>query len=71
MGQVDGTCDAKFTAVREALARVRERAEVVSEPQVIFHHDDDRLGPAGTDEWQAFIKDSEDNLVGLVSWQVR
>ncbi|MDX6521337.1 MAG: hypothetical protein QOF08_1942, partial [Gaiellales bacterium] len=25
------------------------------------------LGPAGHDEWQAFIKDSEGNLVGLVS----
>lgn len=39
---------------------------VESEPHVIFHHDDDRLGPAGTDEWQAFIRDSEHNLVGLV-----
>jgi methylmalonyl-CoA/ethylmalonyl-CoA epimerase len=57
--------------VREALDRVRDRTEVVSEPHVIFHHDDDRLGPAGTDEWQAFIKDSEDNLVGLVSWTPR
>jgi len=25
------------------------------------------LGPAGTDEWMAFFRDSEDNLVGLVS----
>lgn len=57
--------------VRTALERVRDRAEVVSEPQVIFHHDDDRLGPAGTDEWHAFIKDSEDNLLGLVSWEAR
>jgi methylmalonyl-CoA/ethylmalonyl-CoA epimerase len=36
---------------------------------VIFHHDDDALGPAGHDEWQAFIRDSEGNLVGLVSFQ--
>ncbi len=32
----------------------------------IFTHDDDRLGPAGTAEWQAFVRDSEGNLVGLV-----
>ena len=41
--------------------------EVVGVPQVIFHHDDERLGPAGTDEWMAFIRDSEGNTVGLVS----
>jgi methylmalonyl-CoA/ethylmalonyl-CoA epimerase len=33
---------------------------------VIFRHEDDALGPAGTDEWHAFVRDSEDNLVGLV-----
>jgi methylmalonyl-CoA/ethylmalonyl-CoA epimerase len=54
--------------VHDALERVRDRVEVVSEPRVIFHHDDDRLGPPGTDEWHAFIRDSEGNLVGLVSW---
>ncbi|WP_460965846.1 VOC family protein [Pedococcus soli] len=40
---------------------------VASEPHVIFSHTDDTLGPAGTDEWMAFVRDSEDNLVGLVS----
>jgi methylmalonyl-CoA/ethylmalonyl-CoA epimerase len=35
---------------------------------VIFHHDDDTLGPAGSDEWHAFIRDTEGNLVGLVGW---
>jgi methylmalonyl-CoA/ethylmalonyl-CoA epimerase len=39
---------------------------IESEPHVIFSHEDDTLGPAGTDEWQAFIRDSEGNLVGLV-----
>ena len=28
---------------------------------------DDRLGPAGRDEWQAIIRDSEENTVGLIS----
>jgi len=40
--------------------------EVVSEPHVIFSHADDTLGPAGTDEWQAAVRDSEGNMVGLV-----
>jgi methylmalonyl-CoA/ethylmalonyl-CoA epimerase len=39
---------------------------VDSEPHVIFSHEDATLGPAGTDEWQAFVRDSEGNLVGLV-----
>ena len=39
---------------------------VEGEPHVIFTHDDDRLGPTGTAEWQAFVRDSEGNLVGLV-----
>lgn len=39
---------------------------IVSEPHPIFHHDDATLGPTGTDEWHAFIRDSEGNLVGLV-----
>jgi methylmalonyl-CoA/ethylmalonyl-CoA epimerase len=36
---------------------------------VIFTHHDDKLGPAGHDEWQAFILDSEGNTVGLVAFQ--
>ena len=44
---------------------------VESEPHMIFGHDDDTLGPAGTDEWQAFVRDSEGNLVGLVEQRPR
>ena len=44
---------------------------VESEPLVIFGHDDDLLGPAGTDEWMAFVRDSENNLVGLVEHRRR
>jgi methylmalonyl-CoA/ethylmalonyl-CoA epimerase len=47
--------------------RLRARGVVVeSEPHVIFTHDDARLGPAGTAEWHAFVRDSEGNLLGLV-----
>jgi methylmalonyl-CoA/ethylmalonyl-CoA epimerase len=44
-----------------------EGVEIVAEPRLIFRHSDDSLGPAGTDEWMAFVKDSEGNTVGLVS----
>ena len=49
------------------IKRLRQNGVTIeSEPHVIFSHDDDTLGPAGTDEWQAFVRDSEGNLVGLV-----
>jgi methylmalonyl-CoA/ethylmalonyl-CoA epimerase len=50
-----------------AVARMRDRGVAIeTEPHVIFGHDDDTLGPAGTEEWMAFVRDSEGNLVGLV-----
>lgn len=44
--------------------------EILAEPHVIFTHADDALGPAGTAEHMAFIRDSEGNTVGLVSHQL-
>ncbi|MEV8147652.1 VOC family protein [Arthrobacter sp. NPDC080073] len=41
-------------------------ANIVQEPQLVYHHVDGSLGPAGTEEWMAFIEDSEGNTVGLV-----
>ncbi|MGX5769554.1 VOC family protein [Microbacterium trichothecenolyticum] len=55
--------------VAAALERIGDRAEVVAPPHKIFTHEDDTLGPAGYDEWQAFVKDSEGNTVGLVSFR--
>ena len=55
--------------VRRTVEDLRGRTEVVSEPQAIFTHEDDTLGPAGTTEWQAFVTDSEGNTVGLVSFE--
>ena len=50
-----------------AVDRLRAQGHAIeSEPHVIFTHEDDTLGPAGTDEWQAFVRDSEGNLVGLI-----
>ncbi|WP_307080160.1 VOC family protein [Arthrobacter pascens] len=54
--------------VRAAVGTLQGRGvEVVAAPHMIFRHSDDRLGPAGTDEWMVFIRDSEGNTVGLVS----
>lgn len=36
------------------------------EPHVIFRHADHTLGPAGHDEWHAFLRDPEGNLIALV-----
>jgi methylmalonyl-CoA/ethylmalonyl-CoA epimerase len=55
--------------VRRTVEAVRGRIEVVTEPHPIFTHEDDALGQAGTTEWQAFVTDSEGNLVGLVSFE--
>jgi methylmalonyl-CoA/ethylmalonyl-CoA epimerase len=38
-----------------------------SEPHLIHTDADGRFGPAGWQEWMAFITDSEGNLVGLAS----
>jgi methylmalonyl-CoA/ethylmalonyl-CoA epimerase len=54
--------------VRRSVEGLRGPAEIVSEPHAIFTHEDDALGPAGTTEWQAFVKDPEGNLLGLVSF---
>lgn len=59
-----------YLHVEDVRARIEELrnqgVQIENEPHVIFSHEDDRLGPAGTNEWQAFIRDSEDNLVGLI-----
>ncbi len=59
-----------YLAVDDIYAAVeRQRSAgttILSEPHVIFTHQDDALGPAGTEEWQAFLTDSEGNTVGLV-----
>lgn len=55
--------------VRRTVEELRGRTEVVTAPHAIFTHEDDILGPAGTTEWQAFVTDSEGNMLGLVSFE--
>lgn len=58
--------------IEATVARLRDNGVTIeAEPNVIFAHEDDTLGPAGTDEWMAFVRDSEDNLVGLVEQRRR
>lgn len=58
--------------IDEAVAGLREKGvEIMSEPHVIFGHEDDTLGPAGTDEWMAFFTDPEGSTVGLVEQRPR
>ncbi|HAX82847.1 MAG TPA: methylmalonyl-CoA epimerase [Actinobacteria bacterium] len=40
--------------------------ELVDPPHLIFSDDTGVFGPARQEEWMAFFKDSEGNLVGLV-----
>ena len=54
--------------VHATIDALRETARIVAEPHAIFTHVDDRLGPAGHEEWQAFVEDSEGNTVGLVGF---
>jgi methylmalonyl-CoA/ethylmalonyl-CoA epimerase len=60
-----------YLGVHDVRTRIEELTvqgvTVDTAPHQIFTHEDDSLGPAGHDEWQAFIKDSEGNVVGLVS----
>jgi methylmalonyl-CoA/ethylmalonyl-CoA epimerase len=55
--------------VRRAVEALPAGTEVVTAPHAIFSHEDDTLGPAGTTEWQAFVTDSEGNMLGLVSFE--
>jgi methylmalonyl-CoA/ethylmalonyl-CoA epimerase len=38
-----------------------------TEPHLIHRDDDGVFGPAGWEEWMAFFRDSEGNLIGLAS----
>ena len=52
------------------IGQLREAGvDIVAEPHVIFTDTDGVFGPAGRAEWQAFIRDSEGNLLGLVGYQ--
>jgi methylmalonyl-CoA/ethylmalonyl-CoA epimerase len=54
--------------VRASVEQLRaDGVAIANEPHVIFTDDTGMFGPAGAEEWMAFITDSEGNLVGLAS----
>ena len=54
--------------VRASVEQLRaDGVAIANEPHVIFTDVDGVFGPAGAEEWMAFITDSEGNLVGLAS----
>jgi methylmalonyl-CoA/ethylmalonyl-CoA epimerase len=54
--------------LQATVADLRARGVTVEhDAHVIFKDTNGQIHPAGTEEWMAFIRDSEDNLVGLVS----
>ena len=54
--------------VRTTVEQLRsDGVAIAHEPHVIFTDADGTFGPAGAEEWMAFITDSEGNLVGLAS----
>ena len=60
----------KVDDVRATIESLRaDNVEILTEPYVFIRHSDDSLGPAGTDEWLSFVRDSEGNLLGLLSHQ--
>lgn len=40
--------------------------QLVDQPHLVHRDDEGRFGPAGTEEWMVFFRDSEDNLLALV-----
>jgi methylmalonyl-CoA/ethylmalonyl-CoA epimerase len=52
--------EAEYAALRDA------GVEVTDAPHMIFRDAEGTFGAAGTEEWMAFFKDSEGNVVGLV-----
>ncbi len=62
-----------YLRVDDVRARVEELrcsgVEITTEPHVIFSDDEGTFGPAGEDEWMAFLRDSEGNEIGLASRQ--
>ena len=55
-----GDIDASSQALRDA------DVTLVGEPHLIHRDEAGDFGPPGSEEWMAFFRDSEDNLVGLV-----
>ena len=62
--------EAEMTGLIAALDPEKLKADAVpveTEPHLIFTDSEGLFGEAGLEEWMAFIRDSEGNLIGLAS----
>ena len=56
--------------VREEIERLRALGvEIIDEPHIVFP-DSEAIFDESGNEWLAFIRDSEDNLIGLMSREI-
>lgn len=54
--------------IQRAVAGLRSRGVTFErEPQLVHRDDDGFFGPAGAEEWMAFFRDPDGNLLGIVS----
>jgi methylmalonyl-CoA/ethylmalonyl-CoA epimerase len=54
--------------IRSACETLRSRGiSFDSEPHLIHHDETGTFGPAGTEEWMAFFRDPDDNILALAS----
>jgi methylmalonyl-CoA/ethylmalonyl-CoA epimerase len=54
--------------VRKSVSQLRDaKVTIDTEPHLVYVDTDGAFGEKGFEEWMAFIRDSEDNLVGLAS----
>ena len=54
--------------IKESVASLRASGiQFDAEPRVIYRDDEGLFGPAGAEEWMAFFRDPDDNVLALAS----
>jgi methylmalonyl-CoA/ethylmalonyl-CoA epimerase len=54
--------------ISESVASLRARGiQFDAEPRVIYRDDEGLFGPAGAEEWMAFFRDPDDNVLAIAS----
>jgi len=67
-GDVSSMLYLRVDDIRAAYEELKAKGvEFVDEPHLIHRDDDGTFGAAGEEEWMAFFRDSEGNLVALAS----
>ena len=67
-GKHDGVIYLRVDDLHQVVEDLRAKGVTIEhEAHVIFKDTNGQIHPVGTEEWMAFFRDSEDNLVGLAS----